>query len=144
MTETQLNTAVTGTLQRRMVKAQENLIITYDGTVRNHNNMILQFNYGAGFDSGNMVLSYNNLGMKSLSFINLKETIEKENTSHGFQDFDIGTYMVKLFNRINSKYGDEKLVEENEDKININNLDDFRDVLKLQEEDYFDMSVDFE
>ena len=52
--------------------------------------------------------------------------------------------MVKLFNRINSKYGDEKLVEENEDKININNLDDFRDVLKLQEEDYFDMSVDFE
>lgn len=144
LTEQAVTTAETGTLQRKMVKAQENLIITYDGTVRNHNNMILQFNYGAGFDSGNMVMSYNNLGMKSLSFINLKEAVEKENTSQGFGDFDIGSYMVKLFNKINSKYGDEKLIEENEDKININNLDDFQEMLKLQMEDHFEISVDLD
>ena len=143
-TDQAMQTAETGTLQRKMVKAQENLIVTYDGTVRNHNNVILQFNYGTGFDSGNMVMSYNNLGMKSLSFINLKEEVEKTNTVHGFEDFDITTYIVKLFNTVNKKYGDEKLVEESEDKVNINNLDDFQEILTLQTDDFFEMSLDMD
>lgn len=144
MTDQAVQTAETGTLQRKMVKAQENLIVTYDGTVRNHNNVILQFNYGPGFDSANMVVSYNNLGMKSLSFVNLKEEVEKVNTEAGFEDFDVGSYVIKLFNKINGKYGDEKLLEENEDKVKINNLDDFQEILTLQMDDHFEMSLDME
>ena len=144
MTDQAVQTAETGTLQRKMVKAQENLIVTYDGTVRNHNNVILQFNYGAGFDAGNMVMSYNNLGMKSLSFINLKEEIEKVNTSEGYEDFDISSYIIKLFNTINKKYGDETLVEDSDDKVKINNLDDFQEILTVQNDDFFEISLDME
>ena len=144
MTDQALQTAETGTLSRKMVKAQENLIATYDGTIRNHNNVILQFNYGAGFDAANMVMSYNNLGMKSLSFVNLKEEVEKVNTEEGFGDFEIASYLIKLFNSINKKYGDEKLIEENEDKIKINNLEDFQEILTLQLDDNYEMSLDMD
>jgi DNA-directed RNA polymerase beta' subunit len=143
-TDQAMQTAETGTLQRKMVKAQENLIVTYDGTVRNHNNVILQFNYGSGFDAANMVVSYNNLGMKALSFINLKEEVEKVNTSEGFDDFDVTSYIVKLFNTVNKKYGDEKLVEEEEDRVKINNLDDFQEILTSQTDDFFEISVDMD
>ena len=140
--EQQLSTAETGTLQRKMVKAQENLIVTYDGTIRNHNNVILQFNYGAGFDTGSMVFSYNGIGMKCLSFINLKEEIEKENTEQGYTDFDISSLIIQMFNQVNKKYGDEVIYDEIEN--NINNLDDYQEILTLQNDDLFEMSVDIE
>ena len=140
MTDTALKTATTGHLQRKMMKAQENLIVRYDGTVRNHNNIIVQFNFGAGFNTSMMVYSYNNTGMKCRSFINLKEEIEKENTESGYGDFDITSHIVKYFNNLNSKYGDEKLVEENEEMIKINNLDDYHEIETFQD-DEFELSI---
>jgi DNA-directed RNA polymerase subunit A' len=134
LADQQLRTAQTGTLMRRMVKAQENLTVKYDGTVRNHNNIIFQFNYGAGFASTEMTFSSNNVGMKTRSFINLKELIEKENTNSGYHDFDISEMIVTIFNSINKRYGKEKLVVEEEDIIDVNDLEDFQEIMTFQDD----------
>ena len=131
----QLKTSNTGLLQRRMVKAQENLIVKYDGTVRNHNNIIFQFNYGAGFAPTEMTFSSNKLGMKTRSFINLRELIEKENTRNGFVNFNLGNHVVTIFNSINKKYGDEKLPTMEEDDIDKNDLSDFQEILTFQNDE---------
>lgn len=41
-----LNTAKSGYLQRRMMKGQVDLMVKYDGTVRNCNGKLIEFNYG--------------------------------------------------------------------------------------------------
>ena len=49
--DTAVKTSDTGYIQRRLIKALEDIKITYDGTVRNANNGILQFVYGdLGYD----------------------------------------------------------------------------------------------
>ena len=45
--DTALNTAQSGYLQRRMMKGVVDLVVAYDGTVRNTNNRVIQFSYGA-------------------------------------------------------------------------------------------------
>jgi len=44
--DTAVKTAETGYIQRRLVKAMENVMVSYDGTVRNAGGDILQFCYG--------------------------------------------------------------------------------------------------
>jgi len=44
--DTAVKTSETGYIQRRLVKAMEDIKICYDNTVRNHNDHILQFSYG--------------------------------------------------------------------------------------------------
>lgn len=142
----QLKVSQNGTLQRRMLKAQENLTMRYDGTVRNHNNIIFQFNYGAGFSPTEMTYSSNNVGMKTRSFINLKELVEKQNTVTGFPNFDLSTIVTNIFNTINKKYGNEKLTAEEDDVIAANDLEDFQEILTFQN-DYsegIEMSEDME
>lgn len=46
LTDTSVKTSEVGYIQRRVVKALEDLTVRYDGTVRNANNDILQFSYG--------------------------------------------------------------------------------------------------
>lgn len=46
LVDTAVKTADTGYMQRRLMKALENLSIKYDNTVRNNNNEIIQFLYG--------------------------------------------------------------------------------------------------
>lgn len=49
--DTSIRTAETGYIQRRLIKAVEDLCIKYDGTVRNSKNDVIQFFYGEdGFD----------------------------------------------------------------------------------------------
>jgi len=45
--DTAMNTSNSGYLQRRMIKGTEDLTVRYDATVRNTNNRIVQFVYGA-------------------------------------------------------------------------------------------------
>ena len=50
--DTAVKTSQTGYAQRRIIKSMEDILVTYDGTVRNHMGKIVQFNYGDnGFDS---------------------------------------------------------------------------------------------
>jgi DNA-directed RNA polymerase II subunit RPB1 len=44
--DTAVKTATTGYIQRRLIKAMEDCISLYDGTVRNNKNKIIQFSYG--------------------------------------------------------------------------------------------------
>lgn len=146
LTDTALKTAETGTLQRNMVKAQEGFTVKYDGTVRNHTNIVFQFNYGAGFSASNMVFSTNSFGMRTRSFINLRETVDKENSLSGFPDFNIGSFIVRKFNEINGQYGDEKLIEEEDEYIKLDDLDDYQEALTYQfdEKEIYDVFKDLE
>ena len=50
--DTTVKTANTGYIQRKLVKATEDFMVKYDGTVRNSNDKIYQFIYGdAGYDA---------------------------------------------------------------------------------------------
>jgi DNA-directed RNA polymerase II subunit RPB1 len=50
--DTAVKTSQTGYAQRRIVKSMEDILVCYDGTVRNHMGKIVQFQYGEdGFDS---------------------------------------------------------------------------------------------
>jgi len=44
--DTAVKTAETGYIQRRLIKAMEDMMVQYDGTVRNSNGQVLQFLYG--------------------------------------------------------------------------------------------------
>lgn len=57
--DTAVKTATTGYIQRRCVKAMEDLICCYDGTVRNNKNKITQFVYGDDNIDPTKVVSYN-------------------------------------------------------------------------------------
>ncbi|KAL7753273.1 DNA-directed RNA polymerase II core subunit rpo21 [Sorochytrium milnesiophthora] len=51
--DTAVKTAETGYIQRRLVKALEDVVVSYDGTVRNSLGAVLQFAYGEdGMDGG--------------------------------------------------------------------------------------------
>ena len=50
--DTAVKTSQTGYAQRRIIKSMEDILVTYDGTIRNHMGKIVQFTYGEnGFDS---------------------------------------------------------------------------------------------
>lgn len=139
MADTALKTATSGFTQKKLTKAQENLSVKYDGTVRNHNNNIYQFNYGAGFTASDMTFSSNKCGMKTRSFINLKELVEKTNTEEGYIDFSLENLIINVFNNFNSKYGSESIPQLSEGKIDIDDLEDFQEVLTFEDE-----NIDFE
>ncbi|GIY87705.1 DNA-directed RNA polymerase II subunit RPB1 [Caerostris extrusa] len=44
--DTAVKTAETGYIQRRLMKAMESVMVTYDGTVRNSSGQVIQFRYG--------------------------------------------------------------------------------------------------
>jgi DNA-directed RNA polymerase beta' subunit len=83
LSNTAVKTADIGAIQRRMVKSMEDLIVQYDGSIRNQNGTIFQFSYGAGFGSSKMVRQ-NKDGAGYLSFINLHETIGQINSDVTF------------------------------------------------------------
>ena len=52
MIDTACKTSVTGYIERRFMKALENIKVHWDGTVRNSSNVLVQFKYGDdGFDA---------------------------------------------------------------------------------------------
>lgn len=53
--DTAVKTAETGYIQRRLVKALEDVMVCYDGTVRNSTNAVIQFAYGEDGMDGSMI-----------------------------------------------------------------------------------------
>ena len=91
------DTAETGYMQRKLIKAFEDIMIKYDGTVRNANNGIVQFVYG---DSGADTISQFEYDINIMEMNN--EQIEKE---HGFTKEELKQY--KFDNYDNKKLLDE-------------------------------------
>ena len=133
--DTAVKTANTGAIQRRMTKAQQDLVVQYDGSVRSNNNIIFQFNYGAGFSSTSCVYSTDANGNKVISFIDIRELCSQINTEMGFPDIDISTKILEEFNSINSKYGEEIITEQLEMETNINDGDNYIERVNFDDEE---------
>ena len=58
--DTSMNTAVSGYIQRRIVKLCEDIKVHYDGTVRDTNNNIYQYVYGQNHMDPSMMVQYSN------------------------------------------------------------------------------------
>ena len=114
LTDTAVKTSEIGAMQRKMVKAQEDLIVNYDGTVRNQNGIIYQLFYGAGFNCEYMIKSKDNYGNVELSFIDMREAVGKTN-----QNYD---YLDDLELTIQTIFGEYTNTEEDIDELSIENL----------------------
>ena len=86
LTDTAVKTSEIGAMQRKMVKAQEDLIVNYDGSVRNQNGIIYQLFFGVGFNCEYMIKSNDNDGNTQLSFIDMREAVGKTNQKYGYLD----------------------------------------------------------
>jgi DNA-directed RNA polymerase beta' subunit len=89
-----IKTAETGYIQRKLVKAMEDLRVCYDGTVRNANNIIVQTVYGNdGFDANyheTQKLDFLNYSMSKLRHHyqhDSKDTLEKIITYESYKQF---------------------------------------------------------
>jgi len=130
LADTAIKTGEVGYLQRKMVKAQEDLILNYDGSVRNQSGIIFQFSYGAGFNPMKMVLDNSENDFEVYSFINLKQMCGEVNNRNGFPDFNISGKISSLINNINSRYGFQEEEQEEQEE------EEFNDDKIFVEEDY--------
>lgn len=94
--DTAVKTSDTGYIQRRIVKALEDLKIAYDGTVRNAENEIIQFIYG---NSGYDLLYYEN---NKLDLIN--KTVEELKSIHLFTKKELSNINKIRNNKIDIIY----------------------------------------
>jgi DNA-directed RNA polymerase beta' subunit/DNA-directed RNA polymerase subunit K/omega len=82
--ETYLKTPVLGKMERFLQRSLENIIVAYDGSVRNTNGFLYTSSYNAGFDIAKTL----NVGTadKPLlsSFIDLNKVIDEENHKRGW------------------------------------------------------------
>jgi DNA-directed RNA polymerase beta' subunit len=74
-----LKTAEIGHMHHRIVKSLEDLVVQYDGSVRNGNNTIFSFSYSDGFSAAEIVPTKSREIGTTLSFIDIKEITAKLN-----------------------------------------------------------------
>ena len=100
----QLRTADTGYMQRRIIKAQEDLVAGYDGSIYSQTGRVVQYTYGLGFAVNRMVMDKNDEGERYFSFINTNELCGRINTENGFTSVDTTEEVVNIFNKVLKKY----------------------------------------
>lgn len=84
---TAINTAVTGYIQRRLVKAMETCKTEWDGSVRDANGAIIQFKYGEdGFDG--QYLEFNTTELKEFSNKQIKDKYDWGDTEEMKEVFE--------------------------------------------------------
>jgi DNA-directed RNA polymerase beta' subunit len=76
---TATGTAESGALYHKLVKVLEDCKVSYDGSIRNANNVIFQFSYLDGYEPGESVNTSSPSTGNLVSFINIKEAVEKIN-----------------------------------------------------------------
>lgn len=138
----QLRTADTGYMQRRIIKAQEDLVSGYDGSVYSQTGNIVQFTYGLGFAVNEMVWDVNDGGEGFYSFINTRELCGRINTANGFKGYNTTEELVNIFNDVLQKYdhqieidfGQEEGFEEDDREYTIEE--------EFDESNYLDEAVD--
>lgn len=82
--ETYMKTPQIGRLQRFLERSMENVIVAYDGSVRNANGSIYSLNYNGGFDISK-TLHVGTVDKPGLStFIDLNKIIDQENHKRGW------------------------------------------------------------
>lgn len=95
-----IKTAETGYIQRRLVKALEDMSVRYDGTVRNANDLIIQYTYG---ENGINQLTQTSVKLNLVTYNN-----EMMNKNFGFTSKQISklekNLKVKNVSKFNSEY----------------------------------------
>lgn len=87
--DTALKTADTGSMQHRMIKAFENIIIGYDGSIRNTIGTMFAPMYNAGYDIAEMI-AIDQPGKPSFSsFVDIKSLMEELNVKRGWLPRDL-------------------------------------------------------
>jgi DNA-directed RNA polymerase beta' subunit/DNA-directed RNA polymerase subunit K/omega len=126
--DTALNTAETGFLHRKMVKALEDVKVSTDGSVRNANNVIFQYAYGEdGLDPSQM-RSFNIGANSVVSFINLNELANEINSTYYELPDVIEPYNVVQLPRVERKevqqdnVQDSDVIPENEADITLDKV----------------------
>lgn len=106
---TAVKTGQTGYLYRKITKAQEDLIVHYDGSVRNQSNIIFQYNYGDGIASNQTIVDKNEYGENINSFFNSDELVNKINIESDMEYTSISDVITSTIKDINSKYNFEEI-----------------------------------
>ncbi|KAI9145322.1 hypothetical protein BKA69DRAFT_1121705 [Paraphysoderma sedebokerense] len=108
--DTAVKTAETGYIQRRLVKALEDVMVKYDGTVRNANGLVVQFCYGEDGMDGTKVekQSLDSLKLSDAAF-EKKYRVDLMDSRRGFRQ---GALEFGLMQEIQSEYVQSKLDQE--------------------------------
>ncbi len=102
--DTAVKTADTGYIQRKLIKGMEDMVIHHDGTVRDANMNIVQFQYGEdGINATKIEMIPYGLGSMS------RQDIEKK---FGLQEVDFSTILMDGIDRENDDAAIKKYVEQ--------------------------------
>jgi len=120
--DTAVKTSQTGYMQRRLVKAMEDVMVQYDSTVRDSYGSIIQFLYGEDGIAGEFIED------QKFDLMNLKtETVKKECS---FYDIDNSKYDLGFVDQIQKLYEEEKITAQ----VRENLIDNTASHRLLQEE----------
>lgn len=137
--DTAVKTQEVGYQSRKMVKAMEDLVCYYNGSVCNQNGIIFQFSYGSGFDPKQMVIDESDNYFNVFSFINIKNLCGDINSKNGFHNFNLAGAVKSIAKDINDKYN---FIDESANNIN-NVIPDNEDEAEyLAEEEEYDIDFD--
>lgn len=109
--DTAVKTSETGYIQRKLIKAMEDIKICYDTTVRNHNNHIIQFQYGD-----------DNISPTKLEYIKLNKEVycdilEFENMYKNFINDNLKYVLEKDIYKNVMENGDDELFDKYYDDL---------------------------
>ena len=82
--DTALKTQDTGSMQHKMTKAFENVVIAYDGSVRNAIGTLFSPLYNSGYDVAEMMFVENEYSNEFSSFVDIKNLAEELNLENGW------------------------------------------------------------
>jgi DNA-directed RNA polymerase II subunit RPB1 len=130
--DTALKTQETGSMQHKMTKAFENIVIAYDGSVRNAIGTLFCPLYNSGYDVAEMMVVDNPYSTEFSSFVDIKSLADELNIENGWIPEDVNDKIVsdqqKIYGGIdipNYQIFDEKLLDQQildekllDDKIN--------------------------
>tara|TARA_R100000664_G_C2709794_1_gene107030 strand:- start:490 stop:882 length:393 start_codon:yes stop_codon:yes gene_type:complete len=100
-------------MNREIIKAQEDLVLQNDGSVRNQSGAIFQFCYGSGLAPQNSVIDKTINDEKIYSFFNSKELCGRINSRYGMEYSSLTDLVKSNINDINKKYNFNSSKEEN-------------------------------
>lgn len=114
---TAVMTKKSGHLYKRILKAQEDLIVNYDGSVRNQIGIIYQFCYANGFSTQDSVKDSTEDNDSIYSFFNSKDLCGRINSESGFDNSNLKDIIDESVKNINKKYGIETIDYDSEEEV---------------------------
>ena len=83
--DTAIKTSDTGFLHHKINKNFEDIIISYDGSVRNVGGKIYSFSYSDGFDAANLLIENSKKNGKLFTFVDIDNLVDKINYKYSSQ-----------------------------------------------------------